>query len=465
MLNDCKSSLLKIMKGGQQPNEDILTALKQLTQVVVSQVDTRVTPRVSPAQYGDEVLRKAKAYGMHTTFSKGEGEPALGPETLKTVAACKSEHQLVALLTRPLEDIFGDSVCLVNSEEYAWLETSKDKAYNQKPDMFLCHEEIYTEMPVPRMKITEPNKESRKFGVLSDWALRDCLAATFEAKLKINNNAVGEAANYGNHIMWGANAPPLAKIVLFDKKKFLLMEVSCRSIKITECQWDTPGSKTLLHDFPLYQNPWTVLVKEACQKWKLEISRGVNGSAWLGSGASGRVFQVKRNGSYQPMALKVVLESNIAALSMEKQMLRQAARGKCDFVMPIEENKEDLGWALLMSHVGSPVKSNQYEAVIRLLAALHANGFIHGDPRLANVVSVKNKLYWIDFMAVQYFATQEAKVADMKKLVADILHPTVMEESESLDGYGAREDGAREDAVRAVILYVSQHIQYAEQMT
>jgi hypothetical protein len=445
------------MKGGQQPNEDILTELKELkkmNQGLMNLVCTKVTPTVSPAQYGNDILNKAKVYGMHKTFESEAGaEPALGPDTLTALADCKTEHGLVALLTRPLEEIFGDSVCLVNSEEYAWLQTSEEKKYNQKPDLFLCHEENYKVMPVPKTAIPEPDK-SRKFGVLSDWSLRDCLAATFEAKLKINSNAVGEATNYGNHIVSGDNSPPLAKIVLFDKTKFMLMEVSPGNVAIIDCTWDTLGSKALLRDFPLYQNPWTALVKEACQKWKLEIARGVNGSVWLGSGGYGRVFQVNKAGSNQPMALKVVQKSNIAKLSVEKAILRLAGAKCGDFVMPIEPNKEDLGWALLMSHVGSPVEQYQYEDVIRLLAALHEKGFLHGDPRLSNVVSVSKKLYWIDFMAGTRTVTPEAKVEDMGKLVANILYPIGIQECKALDSY----DGSK-SALRALITYVSQYVQ------
>jgi hypothetical protein len=461
MLKDCNSSLCKELEVGQQQNQDILAELREVRAGQLVIIDTmkqrRPTPSISPANYGRVLVQKTSSFGLYTTF-QGEdgGEPALDSDTLEKLEDCRTEHQLVALLATPLEGIFDDSVCLVNSEAYGWLKTSEFKEYDQKPDMFLCHEAIYTEKPAFQTKNEIPERKAdHKFGVLSDWALRDCLAATLEAKLKIEHQAIGEAANYGNHIVWGDNAPPFSKIVLFDKKKFLLMEVSPGAHKITESKWATPGSKKLLRDFPLYQNPWTKLVTGACQKWNLKVAR-FEGSAWLGSGAFGRVFRVKRDGSDKPMALKVVQECNASILSMEKLMLVEAAK-HCDFIMPIEMQAEDLNWALLLSHVGSPVGPDRYKDVIKLLASLHGKGFLHGDPRLANVVSFDNKLYWIDLMESRNFTPGLAMVDDMKKLVASILgeDPTKMQQSNALDNYHA--NGA--EPVQAVISYVESKLQ------
>jgi hypothetical protein len=210
--------------------------------------------------------------------------------------------------------------------------------------------------------------------------------------------------------------------VLFDKTHFYLIEVYPRqTCKFTICEWITPGSKTLLQDFPFYLNPWTVLVEEACKEWDLEIVRDTAGSAWLGNGAYGRVFRVRKTGSIKDLALKVVAKDNTKSLSDEKALLRDAAK-KCDAVMPIEMNgpNKDLDWAMLMSHVGTPVKPAQYEEVIRLLVQLHQKGILHGDPRRANVVAYNGRLYWIDFMDVKMFSQLPpgvSMVEDMRRLV------------------------------------------------
>jgi hypothetical protein len=450
LLISCKSSLFENTKGGQQTNEDIVTKLERLERtnediltalkhLKLKQADTKITPQISPAQQGDKVIQQAKDHGTYSTFQGEVGaEAALSPETLNAIDGCKTEHQLVAMLTSPLEDIFGDSLVLVNSEEYPWLVTSKDKKYNQKPDLFLCPEEIYTKKQPWVANVTlHERQESHKFGALSDWALRDCLVATFEAKLKIDNKAVGEAANYGYHIVSGDNAPPLARIVLFDKKTFFLMIVTSviHPVTIIECQWCTPGSKALLRSVSLDPKPWTASIKTVLLKWNLKIARDDKGSAWLGRGRYGRVFRVSKDGSDKQMALKVVLESNSLMLSMEKAMLRMAAEECSDFVMPIEEDPKNLDWALLMLHAGSPVTKKQYAGVIQLLAALHEKGFLHGDPRLTNVVSVGGTLYWIDFMSGRDIVTPAAKLKDMKNLEANIIHPIGIHECKSLDKY------------------------------
>ena len=92
--------------------------------------------------------------------------------------------------------------------------------------MILCDEAIYRQRPPPRKNTQEEEgspddrRESDKFGQLCDWALRDCLAATLEAKLAIDDKGTGETMHYGNHIVLGSNAPAAARLVFFDKTKF-----------------------------------------------------------------------------------------------------------------------------------------------------------------------------------------------------------------------------------------------------
>jgi hypothetical protein len=427
---------LNFTESKQQLQTELLQEILENTK----HKQSRPTPSISNAQYGDRVVKKARSWGKYTHFS-GAGAPALDQATVVALGRCKDEHELVALLTRPLEDILDKSVHLVNSEEFRWLQTSEDTKYNQKPDMFICHPAMYTKQdPWTRATKIKNRSETDKFGKLSDWALRDCLAATLEAKLKITNQAIGEAANYGDHILAGDYAPLYAKLVLFDKTKFLLMVAFSQGhFDFIECTWTTPGSKKLLRDFPVYDNPWTVLVKEACQKWQLEIARDDNGSAWLGKGATGRVFRVKKAGSDKQMALKVVEKEKVSQLSIEKEMLRNAA-AKCDFVMPIEEAmSQDPDFAMLMSHVGTPVEQNQYQDVITLLSKLHQKRFLHGDPRLANVVVFEDKLYWIDFMDVRVLERlppDAALQADMRALVNSLSRNKLSEDvTKAVDKY------------------------------
>jgi hypothetical protein len=208
----------------------------------------------------------------------GAGEPALDRDTVVALGSCKNENELVALLTRPLEDILDKSVHLVNSEESTWLQTSEDTKYNKKLDMFICHPAMYTKLdPWKPATIIRNRRETDKFGKLSDWALRDCLAATLEAKLKITNEAIGEVAYYVAHILSVDNAPPYARLVLFDKTKFLLVEAFAQGqFKFIECTWTTPGSKELLRDFPFYDNPWTVLVKAAWPSAQIDGTRALS---------------------------------------------------------------------------------------------------------------------------------------------------------------------------------------------
>ncbi len=403
---------------------------------------TRATPIPTPRAYGAEIVKKARNWEKYHVFQEREGaEAALDDTVVGALAACTNEHQLVAKLTPHLERIFkNDGVHVVNSEEYSWLRTSEDRRFNQKPDMMLCDEAIYTKLsPWNSGELSLDRRGSDKFGRLSDWVLRDCLAATFEAKTSIGNSGIGETTNYGNHITFGQNAPPFAKLVLFDKTSFYLLEVSSgENVTIQECGWTTPGSKELLRSFPFFQSPWVKLRKAACERWGVTIARDSDGSAWLGHGTFGRVFRVKRSDSDKHMALKLVLPSNAANLSLEMSTM-VAAASSCDCVMPIagEQMKVsgesqiscdfgDLGGAMLLLHVGDPVDRAKYGEVIHLLASLHQKNIYHGDPRLANVVQFGDKMFWIDFFIGKHLTSlpPETKQSDMSTLVSSILDVT-----------------------------------------
>ena len=388
---------------------------------------TNATPSISAASFGENVIKTAKDNGIYCTFNDVPGEePALTQTIVNELARCKTKHQLVAMLTPHFKDIFSDSACLVNSEGYAWIKQSKKSTYNSVPDMFLCHEAMYTNKrkPLSPMSTIHERRGTVKFGKLSDWELCDCLAATIKATLSIDYEAIGQTANYGSHILSDANDLPVTRLILFDKTHFLLMEAYPRRVfRIEECKWTQPGTKEHLREFPLYNNPWTVLVKNACKKWQLETARDTHGSAWLGHGKHGRVFRVRRAGTKKHMALKVVKQPSAPLLSCEKAMLHQAAVF-CDCVMPIERPEKDLDCALLMSHVGTKVKQDRYQDIIRLLSQLHQEGFLHGDPRLGNVVEFQGKLYWIDFMILPSFQGYLPRldlVDDMTKFVKTIL--------------------------------------------
>ena len=417
----------------------------------------------TPASVGECEKDRLLADGKMKAFKHKPGQAAvLTEDQLHTLESCTSEQEVVAFLTSPFESIFGEmNLCVVNSEEYAWLETCRDPRYNQKPDLVFCHRAIYTPRDPPRIKgkkVANMRRENDKFGVLTDWVLRDCIGATGEAKLKIDNKAFGEVINYGAHLCMnsGRDSPPNeVRLVLFDKVEFWLVEIVKGFVSgVTTCGWTVEGSKTLLSSFPFSSPEWMKLLDAACDHSDLVVQA----DAFLGNGAFGRVFRVHRNNEdcahRKALALKLVLpgdnQANIVDLDYERQSLNEA-RGECqDNVMGVEDDafsdpKIGRSSILLLSSVGAKVEPSCYERAITSLAKLHEKKILHGDPRLANLVSSGRKLLWIDFRSAKLRTDSPfGFVKDMKTLIESLLGHKSMPESlrDKVTKYNGKLDGA-----------------------
>jgi tRNA A-37 threonylcarbamoyl transferase component Bud32 len=373
------------------------------------------TPSLTPADFGSRELKRLKEANLFITLEEKVGQPSVlkAPEATR-LAEIADEHCLVAFLTTYLEDVFKETgYSIVNSEEYAWVETgSRNSKSNLKPDLLLCHDSIYTTRPPSRPKgemLNNMRKETYKFGVLKDWRLRKCIGATLEAKLKIDNQGFGEVLNYGAHICYNnigdTSAPVHTRLILFDRFCFWLVDYTRGSVSgVKTCGWTMPGSRKCLADFYL-QDDWMKLLKCACRKFSLEVMP----NAFLGAGAFGLVFSVHRQDDAKKklMALKLVNTANVLGLKQEQCTMITAKLSCPDLVVGVEVDGfasfDDLGGALLLSDVGEAVPQKCCNDLITLLAQLHEQNIIHGDPRIQNAVSVSDdqnnkKLMWIDFL-------------------------------------------------------------------
>jgi tRNA A-37 threonylcarbamoyl transferase component Bud32 len=373
------------------------------------------TPTLTPADFGSRELKRLKEANLFITLEEKEGQPSVLEAAEATVLAeIADEHRLVAFLTPYLEDVFKETgYSIVNSEEYGWLETgSRNSKTNLKPDLLLCHDSIYMTRPPPRSKdetLNNMRKETNKFGVLKDWRLRRCIGAILEAKLTIDNQGFGEVLNYGAHICFNdigdTSAPVHTRLILFDRFRFWLVDYTRSSVSaVKTCDWTISGSRKYLADFYL-QDDWMKLLKCACLEFNLEVMP----NAFLGAGAFGLVFSVHRQGceTKKRMALKLVNTANVLVLECEQCTMIKAKLSCPDLVVGVEVDGfasfDDLGGALLLSDVGEAVPKKCCNDLITLLAQLHEQNIIHGDPRIQNAVSVSDdhnniKLMWIDFL-------------------------------------------------------------------
>jgi hypothetical protein len=140
------------------------------------------SPYMSAASLGHELLQKLKNDKKVIEFSaKPSGRAVLSQEQQIELSALGTKHQVVAYLVNVFEEIFvDDDLAVVNSEEYTWLRTADNSQFDRKPDVIFCFRSFYTPQKpwnCPDKKVNKLRRENSncKFGVLSDWELRDYL--------------------------------------------------------------------------------------------------------------------------------------------------------------------------------------------------------------------------------------------------------------------------------------------------
>ena len=148
-------------------------------------------------------------------------------------------------------------------------------------------------------------------------------------------------------------------------------------------------------------NPWIRLLRSACNVFNVKL---VDNDAFLGAGATGRVFKVLRTDNSM-VALKIITK-DLPLLMIESNKMRAAQ--ETGVVATVLEGYNLLddgnGAGMLISPVGVSIsRENLTEpivtSIVRNLFILHRSGLQHGDPRLPNLIwSPKEGILWIDLM-------------------------------------------------------------------
>ncbi|KUF89292.1 hypothetical protein AM588_10008262 [Phytophthora nicotianae] len=309
----------------------------------------------------------------------------------------------------------------VNSERYEWLSQSAVVIKNKdlKPDGFATHRGMFRGKPVPNDGVPRPS--GFRFGVAEE-ELFDCLIL-FESKLTITEAAFGQVARYLQNLL--PEAP--ASAILFDRRSFWLIK-SHKSVvvKVQIAKWTNNGSKSLFRNFITDNvSPWVSLLTLACSCLGVDV---VEGDAFLGRGAHGRVFKVIRREG-EVFALKLVEKCSVGHLYQEKKALTRAQRTGLTTSL-VGEVITPEGAALLLSPVGEPLPRPRTQQEVRslfeLLWQLHANNLVHGDPRVPNVILHGGKRLWIDLVEVM-----EAS-STLKRVDAEILTRSTLNVSRTI---------------------------------
>ena len=234
----------------------------------------------------------------------------------------RREHVWVALVTQRLTDIVSTlrpSKVLVNSEKISWIRTSSQLPSNyQAPDLFVCDPVAVLEKNPPAATessesvYTSSIRESHfKFGECA-WPLRDAMLCFMEAKVKISLfAALGEIFQKAQNLLSGTNYSADVKCCLFDLTTMYLLTFtstglqSSRKFKLTAA-----GSLKKLVEFLLpddtVESKWLRTLRQLCTHFKVTP---VQGSAFLGCGAHGKVFRVQKQADSTVGVYSLILPS------------------------------------------------------------------------------------------------------------------------------------------------------------
>ncbi|KAL3664473.1 hypothetical protein V7S43_010793 [Phytophthora oleae] len=331
--------------------------------------------------------------------------------------AIRNEAVFDAFITPFFSNVLHScGMVFVNSERYQWLSQSTlvTKNTDLKPDGFATHRGMFRAKPVPDDGVQRPN--GFRFGVAEE-ELFDCLIL-FESKLTITDAAFGQVVRYLQNLCPEASA----SAILFDRRSFWLIK-SHKSVvvKVQKAMWVNKGSKSLFQNFITNNiSPWVAYLANACSSLGVDV---VEGDAFLGRGAYGRVFKVTGQGQ-EVFALKIVEKCSVGRLYREEKALAKAHHTGLTISSVGELIETPDSAALLLFPVGEslpqPTTRQEVRNFFGLLWQLHANGLVHGDPRVPNMILTEEKPLWIDLVEVMG-ASPTLKQFDAEILTRSIL--------------------------------------------
>ena len=306
------------------------------------------------------------------------GEPIANHSVLEKMRSCSSESELVQivmpmLLNARRFDMVSTDPCalvLVNSENQKWLDSLEKPlplVSRRKPDLFV------TWAPFVHGSKFAPRSFYGKLAAARMLQNDGCVREFYEAK---RGDDTLTAADLGQLIDYHSRVRGNVLGMVFNARFIWLLKTNRdKPLQLIKSEWSTPGSLAMLRTFfdSEYAEPKLVrLLRQILEKLNLTLCRinaagsvivaasgvggsfaaddvgGVDcnvseggdnnsavdrtresklatvGSAFLGAGASARVFAVRRGNDDTIYALKVSLEPTYSALEYEFRQMQEA---------------------------------------------------------------------------------------------------------------------------------------------
>jgi tRNA A-37 threonylcarbamoyl transferase component Bud32 len=403
-------------------------AQEEMKEALVSLPHKESSKSYTEGALGQTELMRLRKDGLMIDAAPIEYEDAFwSEETQHQANAITDEAVFDAFITPFFNDVLAScGMVFVNSEKYQWLSQSPlvSRRTDLKPDGFATHRGMFREKQEPDDRVHRPN--GFRFGV-AEQELFDCLVL-FESKLTISDAAFGQVVRYLQNLCPDASA----SAILFDRRSFWLIK-SHKSVvvKVVTATWANNGSKPLFQNFiTANKSPWITRLADACNSLNVDV---VEGDAFLGRGAYGRVFKVMRD-EEEVLALKIVEKGSTGRLYDEEEALKQAHHTGLTISLIGKTIELPNGAALLLSPVGKPLPRPttmcEVANLFGLLWQLHVKDLVHGDPRVPNVILNGEEPLWIDLVEVRK-ATCALRSLDAEILTRSILN---VPRKVSLDG-------------------------------
>jgi hypothetical protein len=314
---------------------------------LIAQSQSNSSPVVSKRNFGRKIVSDLSNQGMYKKFLGGEGATIQFEDYLPPVPATdetkgneddtakgekKSSREREIKYVRNLRPIFEEIFSVhelqaVDSQAFPWLVDTLGAS--NKPDLFLAPRWAY----MTRNTIKNP-KESL-CGVVPFSKLYNSVYI-FDCKIDMNDEALAELFFHLQLLNSSAPNPlQVSKGMLFGPGGCYLC--TCTGQDITElecCATGTPGLVNKLQEFFSPFPYQAILSSVLMSSFKLEIVKPVEDyeTSYLGAGAYGQVFKVKRDPEFNDnnlYALKIV-NSHYDRFCREFSILYMHTKIECD---------------------------------------------------------------------------------------------------------------------------------------